>query len=102
MDTFKVIVLTLAWTFIVGLTYMAVNTMIFGYVYPTLNETAHATTLVDNDRWDARTNVIVSGFNIACFILVLVPYAYLFVRLLLKREQTAPPAYGGYPGGGGW
>lgn len=106
MDNFKMIIATLVWTFTVGLTYMIANTMVFGYISPTMQDIAYTSRnnltggFVDYPRYITNTNLIKNGFNIACFILVLIPYAYLFVRLLLKKEQTATPAYYGY--GGGW
>jgi hypothetical protein len=80
--------------------YMILNTMIFGIITPELDDIANETSFVDYDRWQSRTAVIKTGFNIALFIFALIPYAYLFTRLLLKKEQQAQPAY--YSPGGGW
>lgn len=105
MDNFKMIVVTLVWTFTVLLTYMITNTMVFGYITPTMTDIAYQSRdnvtggFVDYEGYISKAVMIKSGFNIACFILVLIPYAYLFVRLLLKKEQTTAPIY--YPGGGG-
>lgn len=101
MDAFKTAIMVLAWTFLIGIIYMTVNVMVYGYVDPILTDAANQSDYVDYDRYVERTNIIKSGFDIACFILILIPYAYLFVRLLLKREKTSPPAYMP-PSGGGW
>lgn len=102
-DVFKIAVMTLAWTFIVGVMYMSVNVLVFGFVDPIMNQTVENASFETPEmkaRWNERTTVIKSAFNIACFILVLIPYAYLFVRLLLKKEKTSQPVY--VPQGGGW
>lgn len=107
MDTFKTVVLLMVWTFAVILIYQIANTMIFGYVDPTMQDIAYQSRdnitggFVNYENYVARTGMIKSGFNIACFILLLVPYAYLFVRLLLKKEQTVQPYYSPQPGGWG-
>lgn len=98
MDTMKVGIFCLVWSFVILLIFMIVNTLVFGIVDPTLNDIANQSSYVDYARYEARTNVIKSGFNIALFIFALIPYAYLFVRMLLKKEQQAQPAY--IPGGG--
>lgn len=103
MDNFKMIIVTLTWTFSVLLVYMVANTMIFGYVSPQMTSIAYQSRnnltggFVNYDRFTSNAFVIKSSFNIACFILLLIPYAYLFVRLLLKKEQTTEPLY--YPPG---
>lgn len=105
MDTFKVGVMTLAWTFIVIVMYMIANTMLFGHVTPIMDDIANQSRtenggFVDYDNYVARTTMIKNGVNIAFFILLLIPYAYIFVRLLLKKEQTTTPYYN--PMGGSW
>ena len=106
MDIYKVAVITLAWTFIVILMYMIGNTLIFGYVDPTMEDIAYQSRdnitggFVNYENYIARTNMIKAGFNIAMLIMLLIPYAYIFVRLLLKKEQTTTPYYA--PQGGGW
>lgn len=106
MDTYKTGVGVLVWTFMVILMYSIGNTMIFGYVEPVMDDIANVSNdsqpggFVNTDRYEAGKNVFLSAFNIACFILLLIPYAYLFVRLLLKKEATTTP-YGG-PQPGGW
>jgi hypothetical protein len=105
MDNSKIIIVTLVWTFSIGLIYMIANTMIFGYVDPAMKSIAYSSRdnltggYVNYERYVERTNVIKASFTIGCFILVLIPYAYLFVRLLLKKEQTAVQIV---YGGGGW
>lgn len=105
MDTVKIGVGVLAWTFMVILMYSIGNTMIFGYVEPVMDDIANVSNasqpggFVNTDNYELRKNMFLSGFNIACFILLLIPYAYLFVRLLLKKEQQVT-TYG--PTGGGW
>jgi len=106
MDTFKTAVIVLIWTFSVILIYTIANTMIFGYVDPTMQDIAYQSRdnitggFVNYEQYQDRAAMIKAGFNIACFILLLIPYAYLFVRLLLKKEQTTQPYY--MPAGGSW
>jgi len=108
MDTFQTVVIVLVWTFAVILVYSIANTMIFGYVDPTMQDMAYSSRdnitggFVNYENYVDRTNMIKAGFNIACFILLLIPYAYLFVRLLLKKEQTVQPVPYYAPQGGGW
>ncbi len=108
MDNMKVIIVTLIWTFTILVIYMIANTMLFGYIDPTMRAVAYNARdndsaaapggFVNYDRYVARTSILKTSFDISCFILILIPYAYLFVRLLLRKEQTAaPPVI--YPGG---
>lgn len=100
MDTFKVALVVLVWTFSVLVIYMIANVMVFEYIAPTFDDIANNTSFVDQSRYATVSNIIKTSFNTACFILLLIPYAYLFVRAILKKEQTAQPAY--VPAGGGF
>ena len=105
MDTAKTGLFCLVWTFVVLMIYMIVNTMLFGYVIPVFDDMAYDSRdnitggFVNYERYQSRSFVVEVSFNVAMFILVLVPYAYLFVRYLFKREPTTQPVY---PGGGSW
>lgn len=96
-DVVKTAVYVIVWEFIVLLTLVIVNTMMFGYIVPTFDDMAASSSFVDSARYQANTLPVKVGLQIAFFIFAALPFIYLFVRLLLKREQTAPPQYGGYP-----
>jgi len=98
MDVVRTVVFVLIWTFVVLLIYMVGNTVLFGYVSPIMDSAA-ASAGYHTIYTAQNTNIAKTSFNVACFILILTPYAYLFVRLLLRREPTSP-AYN--PGGAGF
>ena len=89
----KVAVFVIVWEFIVATSFVLANVMIYEYVEPTFDDLANTTDFVDYDRYVARKTPVLMGFNVALFVLAILPFVYLFVRLLLKREQTAPPDY---------
>ena len=98
----KVAVFVLIWEFSVGLMVIIANTALFGYIIPVFDDMAATADFVDNARYQANTLPIKMGINVALFIFAILPFVYLLVRLFLKREQTAPPAYAppawSYPG----
>jgi hypothetical protein len=98
MDVVRTVVFVLVWTFVTLLVYMIGNTVLFGYVSPVMDDAA-ASAGYSTFYTPQNTNIAKTSFNVACFILILTPYAYLFVRLLFKREPTSP-TYN--PGGGGF
>ncbi|MCX6817735.1 MAG: hypothetical protein NTU57_02665 [Candidatus Aenigmarchaeota archaeon] len=92
MDNFRTAIFLLAWTFTIGLIYMVVNTMMGGYFIPIMNDIANDSSLVqDKAAYSLQTGTATTAFNVACLILVLSPYAYFFVKLLLKKESTSQP-----------
>lgn len=93
----KVAVFVVVWEFIVAVCFIVGNVMIFEYVEPTFDDVANKTAFVDYAQYEARKTPVLMGFRVALFVLAILPFVYLFVRLLMKREQTALPAYG-YPG----
>jgi hypothetical protein len=96
MDNFRTAVFVLIWTFSIGLVYMTGNTMMNGYFVPIMNKMALNSSMIqDKAAYTLQANTLTTAFNVACLILVLAPYAYFFVRLLLKKEQTSQPYYGG-------
>lgn len=88
----KTVVYVLAWEFMVVLGILIVNTTVFGYIIPQFDTIAASSSFVNYSEYAARTDPVKAAFNIALFILAVVPIVYLFIRLWLKREQTAPPA----------
>lgn len=92
----KTAVYVLVWEFTVLLVLMIFNTMVFGYMVPVFDGIAASESMIDNARYQANTVPIKVGLQIAFFIFAAIPFIYLFVRMLLRREQTAPPQYG-YP-----
>ena len=106
MDSFKTIVFTLVWTFSLLIIYMIANTMVFGHVDPMMRDLAYQSRdnitggTVNYETYTSQIDVLNIYFNITMMIMIAIPYIYLFVRLMLKREQTAaaPPGY--YPGAG--
>lgn len=105
MEVFKVIALTVVWVFIVIVNYMIGNLTIFGVVEPTMREIAFNS--CDNetggyikcDRYLATTHIFTSAFNVSCAILLSIPFVYLFVRLLFKKESQTQPQPSIYQGG---
>lgn len=89
----KVAVFVIIWEFIVATCFVIANVTIYEYVEPTFDEVANNTDFIDYDRYEARKTPVLMGFNIALFLLAILPFIYLFVRLLLKREQTSPAPY---------
>ena len=109
MDTMRVAIFCLVWSFLILLVYMIMNTVVFGIFVPEMDKAAYAARnnetggYVDYDNYVVRTNVIKNSLHISLFIIALIPYAYLFVRLLLKKEfQTQPAGYSPYGPGGGF
>jgi hypothetical protein len=98
MNTRKVVIGVLVWEFTSIIMLMISNTIVNGYIAPTMYDITNASTLVNGTLYRQQISPVVSAFNIAMYIFMVLPLIYLFVRMLLKKEQTSPPAY--YPGGG--
>lgn len=98
VSTRRVVIGVLVWEFVSILMLMMGNTIVNGYVAPVMYDIADNSTLVNGTLYRQQITPVVSAFNITLYIFMALPFIYLFVRMLLKKEQTAPPAY--YPGGG--
>ncbi len=90
----------LVWEFVTAIMLMLSNTIVMGYVAPIMNGIAGSYVLADGTTYAQQVAPITNGFIIALYIFAAIPFIYLFVRLLLKREQTAPPSPYYAPGGG--
>lgn len=94
MTAVKTAVYVLAWEFMVIMVFLILNTFLFGYAVPIFDDIANQSMSAEGfAAYESRSTPIKAGMLVAFFIMVLTPFAYLFVRLLLKREQTAPPYY---------
>lgn len=69
---------------------LIVNTTVFGYVIPQFDSIAATSNYVNYAEYAARTDPVKAAFNIALFILAIIPVVYLFIRLWLRREPTSP------------
>jgi len=98
VSTRRVVIGVLVWEFVCVLMLMISNTIVNGYVAPTMYSVVDNSSIVNGTLYRQQIRPVVSAFNIALYIFVALPLLYLFVRMLLKKEQTAPPAY--YPQGG--
>lgn len=79
--------------FIIGIiSFMIFNTMIGGYFIPVFNTMVNQSDYMNYTTYQTQTNVIVSEFWIAVFIVVAIPILYLLVRLL--RREPKPVEYG--------
>lgn len=97
----KTAVFVIIWEVVIGFAVIMCNTVVFGYVEPTISDIANKTDMVNYDRYQANITPIKTGANIALFIFAIIPLLYVFVRLWFKREQTAPLQYNPtwcYPG----
>jgi hypothetical protein len=100
MRVINVAVYGIVWIFIVFVMFQVGNYIIFQHVKPIMLNLANSTALVNYDRYVERVNVIVAAYNIAMFILLITPFIYIFVRLLLKKEPSQQPIYYNGMGGG--
>jgi len=98
VSTRRVVIGVLVWEFTCVLLLMISNTVVNGYIAPVMYSVADNSTMVNGTLYRQQISPVVSAFNISLYIFLVLPFIYLFVRMLLKKEQTAPPQY--YPGGG--
>ena len=106
IDTFKTPLFFILWVFMVFLVYVIGNTILGGYFVPIMNGVANSANntmtapgLTSTDYIN-KGNVLMLYFQAGCFILLLIPFLYLFVRMLMKREPAnTQPSYNPYSGG---
>lgn len=99
-DMVNTVIGILIWEFVTAILLIMSNTIVGGYVAPIMKDIANNTPGVDGAAYAQQVTPIENGFVIALYIIAALPFIYLFVRMLLKREQTSPPSPYYIPGGG--
>ena len=87
--------------FVVLLTFMIINTLMGETVLPLLNETGSGMSFVVNNsagfnltNFETQSQNAQNSFWAALFIILIIPFLFLMVRLL-KREPEATEVVGG-------
>jgi ABC-type methionine transport system permease subunit len=91
-DMVDTIIGVLVWEFVTAIMLMTSNTIVSGYVVPLMHGITTGYVLADGTTYAQLAAPIENAFVIALYIFAAIPFIYLLVRLLIKREQTAPPA----------
>ena len=81
--------------FSVLLAFMALNTIMGDYVFPIFNQTAGNLSFMNQTTYHEHHNAFISYFYFALYIVVALPFLYLFVRLLKREPDTGPVCYRG-------
>jgi len=87
--TVRTIILVFVWEFIVILSFVSLNTFFIGDVVPLFDGIANDIPNFDIDRYDGHATQFVSVFYVVFFILIVMPFAYLAMWLLFRREPGA-------------
>lgn len=94
MKEISVIIVVFAWIFIVAILFVSLNTVFVGQIIPTLNDVAQDTSFVNYERYTEKEALYKTVFYGVFFIMGALPFIWLLVRLLYKREPS--PSQGVY------
>lgn len=86
---FNMIVKVFTMVFIAVILFMVFNTMMGSFIQPTFSDIAHNTTMINITRYDAAEANFMSALYVVLGIFIIIPFAYLLIRLFFKREPVA-------------
>ena len=93
----RTIIFAFVMIFIALLLFMIFNTVMGEYFFPTF--TNISSDMPNSGIYADQANILRNYFYLALYLMIIIPFLYILVRLLLKREpETVYAGYGGYGG----
>lgn len=92
------VIFVFIWVMAVLIIYILLNTVFGEYIFPTFDDIANQSKIesggfMNYTRYQARSNMIKSVFDYVFAIMIILPFAYLFIKYLLKREPEPQQQY---------
>lgn len=85
--------------FVVIICFIMLNTVMSTYVFPVFDEVKNSTTFMNESlntfNYDQQAEFFQTIFFTALYIVIIIPFLYIFVRILKREPEPQPYGYGG-------